>query len=124
MNDPLRNEYDVVGRPTPKKDGMLKALGRAEYADDISMPGMLHGKLLRSPHPHARIVRIDISRAQALPGVRAGVTGKAFPGVKSRNLPKTRDFPPFAFDTVLLLVAYADMIAAAGVDTAEEALDL
>src|SRR3974377_669664 len=68
MHNYLRNEYDVVGQPTPKKDGAPKALGRAEYADDVSMPGMLHGKLLRSPHPHARIVRIDTSRAEMLAG--------------------------------------------------------
>src|SRR3990167_1693770 len=46
-----------------KKDGWLKATGQAEYADDIFLPGMLHGKLVRSPHPHARIVHIDASRA-------------------------------------------------------------
>ena len=124
MNDPLRNEYDVVGRPTPKKDGMLKALGRAEYADDISMPGMLHGKLLRSPHPHARIVRIDISRAQALPGVRAVVTGKDFPGVKYGNLPQTRDYLPLAIDTVRYIGEEVAAVAAIDEDTAEEALDL
>jgi 4-hydroxybenzoyl-CoA reductase alpha subunit len=124
VNDPLRNEYDVVGRPTPKKDGMLKALGRAEYADDISMPGMLHGKLLRSPHPHARIVRIDTSRAQALPGVRAVVTGKDFPGVKYGNLPQTRDYLPLAIDTVRYIGEEVAAIAAIDEDTAEDALDL
>ena len=124
MNDPLRNEYDVIGRPTPKKDGTLKALGRAEYADDISMPGMLHGKLLRSPHPHARIVRIDTSRAQALPGVRAVVTGKDFPGVKYGNLPQTRDYLPLAIDTVRYIGEEVAAVAAIDEDTAEEALDL
>lgn len=124
MHDPLRNEYDVVGQPTPKKDGPLKALGRAEYADDISMPGMLHGKLLRSPHPHARIVRIDTNRAAALPGVRAVVTGKDFPGVKYGNLPQTRDYLPLAIDTVRYIGEEVAAIAAIDEDTAEEALDL
>ena len=124
MNNQLRNEYDVVGQPTPKKDGTLKALGRAEYADDISMPGMLHGKLLRSPHAHARIVRIDTSRAEALPGVRAIVTGKDFPGIKYGNLPQTRDYLPLAVDTVRYIGEEVAAVAAIDEDTAEEALDL
>jgi 4-hydroxybenzoyl-CoA reductase alpha subunit len=124
MHDQLRNEYDVVGQPTPKKDGTLKALGGAEYADDISMPGMLHGKLLRSPHSHARIVRIETSRAEALPGVRAIVTGKDFPGIKYGNLPQTRDYLPLAVDTVRYIGEEVAAVAAIDEDTAEEALDL
>ena len=123
MNKDLR-EFQVIGKPTPKKDAPLKAAGRAEFADDISMPGMLHGKLLRSPHPHARIVRIDISRAQDLPGVRAVVTGKDFPGVKYGNLPQTRDYLPLAIDTVRYIGEEVAAVAAIDEDTAEEALDL
>ena len=74
MSDPLRNAYDVVGQPTPKKDAPLKVAGRAEYADDLSMPGMLHGKLLRSPHPHARIRHINVAPALRRPGVVAAIT--------------------------------------------------
>jgi 4-hydroxybenzoyl-CoA reductase subunit alpha len=124
MHDQLRNEYDVVGQPTPKKDGTLKVLGSAEYADDISMPGMLHGKLLRSPHSHARIVRIETSRAEALPGVRAIVIGKDFPGIKYGNLPQTRDYLPLAVDTVRYIGEEVAAVAAIDEDTAEEALDL
>ena len=124
MHNQFRNEYDVVGHPTPKKDGAPKALGRAEYADDLSMPGMLHGKLLRSPHPHAKIVRIDTSRAAALPGVRAVVTGKDFPGVKYGNLPQTRDYLPLAIDTVRYIGEEVAAVAAVDEDTAEDALDL
>src|SRR5450830_14612 len=124
MHNQLRNEYDVIGQPTPKKDGALKALGCAEYADDISMPGMLHGKLLRSPHAHARIVRIDTRRAEVLPGVRAIVTGKDFPGIKYGNLPQTRDYLPLAVDTVRYIGEEVAAVAAIDEDTAEEALDL
>ena len=88
------------------------------------MPGMLHGKLLRSPHPHARIVRIDTSRAAALPGVRAVVTGKDFPGIKYGNLPQTRDYLPLAIDTVRYIGEEVAAVAAIDEDTAEEALDL
>ena len=124
MYHQMRNEFDVVGHPTPKKDGALKALGHAQYADDISMPGMLHGKLLRSPHPHARIVRVDTSRAEALSGVRAVVTGKDFPGIKYGNLPNTRDYLPLAIDTVRYVGEEVAAVAAIDEDTAEEALDL
>ena len=99
MQEDLRNEYDIIGHPQPKKDGALKAMGGAEYADDISMPGMLHGKLLRSPHPHAKIHRIDTSRAAALPGVRAVITGADFPGIQYGNLPQTRDWPLISYVT-------------------------
>lgn len=117
-------EFQVIGRPTVKKDALAKASGRAEYADDIAMPGMLHGKLLRSPHPHARIVRIDASRALALAGVRAVVTGRDFPGVRYGNLPQTRDYLPLALDAVRYIGEEVAAVAAVDEDTAEEALDL
>jgi 4-hydroxybenzoyl-CoA reductase alpha subunit len=117
-------DFQVLGRPIPKKDARLKASGRAEYADDIIMPGMLHGKLLRSPHPHARIVSIDTSRAAALPGVRAVVVGSDFPNIKFGNLPQTRDYLPLAIDTVRYIGEEVAAVAAIDEDTAEEALDL
>src|SRR5208282_6456429 len=61
----------VVGKPTPRVDGPLKATGAARYSYDIELPGMLYGAILRSPYPHARIKSIDSSRAKRLNGVRA-----------------------------------------------------
>ena len=58
----------------PRVDGLEKVTGRAEFVADVSLPGMLWGAILRSPHPHARIRAIDTSRARKLPGVRAVVT--------------------------------------------------
>ena len=72
-------DYAIIGKPVPKKDAWIKVTGEAKYADDLFLAGMLHGKLLRSPHPHARISHIDTSRAEKLPGVRAVVTGRDFP---------------------------------------------
>jgi len=118
------HDFQVLGRPIPKKDARLKATGRAEYADDIVMPGMLHGKLLRSPHPHARIASIDTSRATALPGVRAVVVGRDFPNIRFGSLPQTRDYLPLAFDTVRYIGEEVAAVAAIDEDTAEEALDL
>lgn len=69
----------VIGRDTPQVTAKAKVLGRALYAGDIKVAGMLHAKVLRSPHPHARIVRIDTSAARALPGVQAVLTGDDAP---------------------------------------------
>ena len=76
-------EYDVVGTRPIRHDGPDKVIGRARYAADIHLPGMLHGKLLRSPHPHARIRSIDPSRALAMPGVKAVVTSADLPEVSA-----------------------------------------
>ena len=65
---------ETLGRDTPRIDAYERVTGRAEYTRDISLPGMLYARVLRSPHPHARIRSIDTSRAEALPGVRAVIT--------------------------------------------------
>ena len=70
----------TIGRDTPQVTAREKLSGRALYAGDIKQPGMLHAKVLRSPYPHARIVRIDTRAARALPGVKAVVTGADAPG--------------------------------------------
>src|SRR5438067_1719629 len=67
-------DYKVVGQPVPRVDAVDKVTGTARYAADMNLPGMLWGKFVRSPHPHARIKRIDTSRAAALPGVYAVIT--------------------------------------------------
>ena len=72
-------DYDVVGTRPIRHDGPDKVMGRARYAADIYPPGLLHGKLLRSPHSHAVIKCIDASRAMALPGVRAVATAADLP---------------------------------------------
>ena len=72
-------EYDVVGTRPIRHDGTDKVTGRAQYSADIQLPGLLHGKILRSPHAHARIRSIDVSRALGLPGVKAVVTSADLP---------------------------------------------
>ncbi|MBM3958262.1 MAG: xanthine dehydrogenase family protein molybdopterin-binding subunit [SAR202 cluster bacterium] len=71
-----------IGASTPKVDGVDKVTGAARYGADMRLPGMLEGRILRSPHAHARIKRIDTSKAEAAPGVMAVVTGKDFPTLK------------------------------------------
>lgn len=67
----------VVGQPVTRLDGEAKVTGRARYTYDISLPGLLHGRILRSPHPHARILSIDTSKAAKWPGVKAIATFEA-----------------------------------------------
>src|SRR5688572_32102401 len=72
----------VVGRDVPRTDAVPKVTGAAQYVADIHMPGMLHAAVLRSPHPHARIVSIDTSAAALMRGVKVVLTGAETPGRK------------------------------------------
>ena len=74
MNVVTNNKW--IGQRTIRPDGVDKVTGRAAFAADTNMPGMIWGKVLRSPHPHARIKSIDTSKAEALPGVKAVVTAR------------------------------------------------
>jgi len=67
--------FDIIGKTVPKRDGAEKVTGRTRYLHDLVLPRLAHGKILRARYPHARIVRIDTSRARALPGVLAVLTG-------------------------------------------------
>lgn len=75
--------HTVVGKRQPRLDGPLKVSGRSVFADDVVLPGMLIGKILRSRYAHARIVRLDTSKAEALPGVKAVITAGNAQGVRS-----------------------------------------
>jgi 4-hydroxybenzoyl-CoA reductase subunit alpha len=116
--------FDVIGKPYPKKDAKIKVTGECRFAGDISVPGMLHGKMLRSPHPHARILNVDTSKAERMKGVRAVVTGKDFPGILYGNFMHTRDYLPLAIDRVRYIGEEVAAVAADDEDTAWEALDL
>ncbi len=72
-------EYNIVGKRPIRPDGVDKVTGRAQYGADVKLTGLLAGRVLRSPHPHARIRSIDTSKAEALPGVKAVVTAKDLP---------------------------------------------
>ena len=118
---PNGDAFHVIGQRSRKVEGLSKVTGRAIYADDISLPRMLHAKLLRSIHAHARIVAIDASAALAMPGVHAVVTGK--------DLPEYYGIIPWTQDEQALCETKAryvgDAIAAVAADSelqAEEAL--
>ena len=83
MTAPAENKQipRPVGENVSRVDAREKVTGEAQFADDIQFgPGLLHARIKRSPHPHALIKRLDVSRASALPGVKAVVTGQDFPG--------------------------------------------
>ena len=91
MNDaaiPGNGEYKWVGKRTIRPDGVDKVTGRAAYGADYSMPGMLYGKVLRSPYAHARIVKIDTSKAEALSGVKAVITAADWPEIPPESATK------------------------------------
>ena len=71
----MTQPFDIIGKTVPKRDGAEKVTGRTRYLHDLVLPRLAHGKILRARYPHARIVRIDTSRARALPGVLAVLTG-------------------------------------------------
>ena len=75
-------EFINVGKRIPKLDAEEKVTGKAIYIHDLKAPGMLHGKILYSPHPHAKILSIDTSKAEKLPGVKAVLTGYNIPPIK------------------------------------------
>lgn len=113
----------AVGARLPKVDGAAKADGSGIYADDISFPRMLHAKLLRSPHAHARILRIDVSAAEQLPGVVASLVGSELPA-RYGVIPWTHDEQALATDKVRFVGDEVACIAALDERTAEEALRL
>jgi len=106
-----------------KVEGLDKSTGRAVYTDDVVLPGMLHGKILRSPHPHARIVSIDTSEAAALEGVHGVVTGRDMPTAYG-IIPWTPDEYPLCVDRVRYIGDGVAAVAAVDEDTALRALAL
>jgi CO/xanthine dehydrogenase Mo-binding subunit len=115
-------EVKGVGLAIPRPDGPEKVTGQVQYVADIKPKGMLHAKLLRSPHAHARIVKIDTSRAKTLPGVRAILTARDIPELK-RKAP-TRAHAVLAIDRVVFAGQPVAAIAADELAIAEEAADL
>ena len=125
--DTETKKLEYVGRRVPRKDGPDKVTGRATYTVDIKLPGMLVGRILRSPHPHARILNIDTSRAEGLKGVKAVITSKDTSGAK-HGFVETPRYPadqyPLATDRVRFVGEEVAAVAASDPYVAEEALRL
>ena len=115
-------QFRVVGKPLPRLDGIDSVTGRATYTVDVSPPGLLHAKLFRSSLPHAKIRRLDVSRARALTGVAVVLTANEAPakrfgfGVQDEEL--------FARDKVRYVGDVIAAVAAVDEATADQALEL
>ena len=118
-----QSDLELIGTPMRKIEGLDKSTGRAVYTDDIVLPGMLHGKILRSPYPHARIVSIDVSEAKKLEGVHAVITGEDIP-TKYGIIPWTADEYPLCTNRVRYIGDGVAAVAAVDEDRAIRALEL
>lgn len=116
------SDFKAVGIPVPRGEGSDKVSGHTVYAADVKLPGLLWAKILRSPHPHARIQRVDISRAKKVPGVHAIITGD---DVRDCLVGKQiRDMPVLCWDKARFAGDRIAAVAAETVAAAEEALHL
>jgi 4-hydroxybenzoyl-CoA reductase subunit alpha len=120
----MERKLDVVGTRRPMLDAAAKVTGAAQFTDDLVLPGMLYGKILRSPLPHARILHIDTSKAEKMPGVKGVMTGKDIPDRKYGIVPKVKDEYALAKDKVRFVGDEVAAVCAIDPETAEEALDL
>ena len=120
----MTKRFTVVGQPLPKIDAWGKVTGDTRYADDLVLPRLAFGKLLRSPHAHARITRIDTTRARALPGVYAVITGADLPRVKFGILPVSQDEEALCTEKVRMVGDAVAAVAAVNEETADRACRL
>ena len=117
---PLR----IVGQPAPRGDALEKVTGRARYVTDLTVPGMVHARVLRSPYAHARVRRVDLTRARARPGVVAALAGADLTWCDPYYGPAYRDRPVLAIDVARFEGEPVAAVAAVDEATAEEALEL
>ena len=94
MTTAQTQNYTAIGKRPVRHDGFDKVTGRAAYGADVNLPGMLHAKVLRSPHAHAAVRSIDVSRAEAHPGVRAVITAADFPDHENKPVAGAAGGPP------------------------------
>jgi 4-hydroxybenzoyl-CoA reductase subunit alpha len=117
------SDFSIIGKPTAMIDAAEKTTGAGKYTDDLSVPGMLVGKILHSPYPHARIKRIDTSRAEKCAGVVAVAVGKDAPNPYG-ILPVGHDEYPLALDKVRYVGDNVACVVAVSEAVAEKALEL
>ena len=117
-----QSDFTLIGSRLRKVDGLEKSTGQAQFTDDLVFPGMLHGKILRSPHPHARILSIDTGEGLAMEGVHAVITGRDMP-VKYGIIPWTPDESPLCVERVRYIGDGVAVVAAVDEDTAIRAIE-
>jgi 4-hydroxybenzoyl-CoA reductase alpha subunit len=117
------SELRIIGKPRRRVDARAKVTGAARFADDLVFPRMLFCKLLRSPHPHALLRRIDVARARKAPGVHLVLTGEDFP-IRYGILPVSQDEEPLCREKVRMIGDPIAAVIAATEEQAREALGL
>ncbi|MFH1084112.1 MAG: molybdopterin cofactor-binding domain-containing protein [Pseudomonadota bacterium] len=120
----METKFNVVGRRLPMHDAAAKVKGSAQFTADLTLPGMLHGKILRSNIPHGKILHIDTSRAEKLPGVKGVATGKEIPDRLYGIVPKARDEYALAKEKVRYIGDDVAAVCAVDPEIAEEAVQL
>ena len=123
QHDKKKDELEHIGKPIRKVDARSKVSGLTQFADDMTLPRMLHMKLLRSTKAHAEIVRIDTSKAEALPGVKGVLTGRDLP-IPFGILPVSQDEHALCPDKVRFVGDPVVAIAATEEETAWDACRL
>jgi 4-hydroxybenzoyl-CoA reductase subunit alpha len=120
----MQKELNVVGARLPMMDAAQKVKGAALFTDDLILPGMLYGKVLRSPVPHANILNIDTSKAEKLVGVKGVVTGEDIPDRKYGIVPMAKDEYALAKGKVRYIGDDVAAVCAIDPEIAEEALEM
>lgn len=123
-NTNVKKEYAVIGKSVPKIDGREKVTGSAKYTGDLKFPNMLFGKILTSPHAHAKIINIDTSEAEKLPGVKAVITHKDVPSLKYGISPARWDENILCIDKVRFVGDKVAAVACIDEETCYKALKL
>jgi 4-hydroxybenzoyl-CoA reductase subunit alpha len=116
------SNFNVVGKREPMLDALEKATGRAKFTDDLTLPGMLFGKILRSPHPHANILHVNLSGALKVEGVKGAICGRDIPKKKYGIVPMAKDEYALAIDKVRYIGDEVAAVVATSIDAAEEAI--
>ncbi|MBE0616418.1 MAG: molybdopterin-dependent oxidoreductase, partial [Proteobacteria bacterium] len=120
----MSTNHRVIGKSVPRIDGREKVTGAAKYTGDLRFPNLLHGKILTSPHPHARILSIDTTEAERLPGVKAVITHRDVPDLKYGISPARWDENIFCIDKVRFVGDKVAAVACIDEETCYRALQL
>jgi xanthine dehydrogenase molybdenum-binding subunit len=119
----VKQPLSAISRPLPRPDAVEKVNGKGVYADDLYVEGMLHARALRSKYPHARLLRVDVSKARAHPGVVAALTAGDIPGRKDCGVHEV-DWPVLCYDKVRYVGDAIALVVAESEEIAAEALNL
>jgi aerobic-type carbon monoxide dehydrogenase small subunit (CoxS/CutS family) len=119
----VKQALNAISQPLPRPDAVEKVNGKGIYADDLYVEGMLHARALRSKYPHARLLRVDVSKAKEHPGVAAAITAGDIPGRKDCGVHEV-DWPVLCYDKVRYVGDAIALVVAESEEIAAEALKL